>query len=184
MRLIGFVLIAMVTWRATAVAEPYVAHTDLEFRGGVDVMCGSCDPHRGRASFQVFADRLTPVLPFRNGMVEIGLYAKGALLDGGHVPQIAGGAIAGYRFQRYELIVNVGLAYATQEIGSAVSPDSSQTRGTYDLGMALRYDIERYYLSIGYKHNSNGEDFGLNFFGSKEHNPGIDGVFLGVGIRF
>ena len=41
-----------------------------------------------------------------------------------------------------------------------------------------------YYFSVGYKHNSNGEDFGLNFYGGGERNPGIDGVFVGVGIRF
>jgi hypothetical protein len=40
------------------------------------------------------------------------------------------------------------------------------------------------YLSVGYKHNSNGEDFDLNLYQGKEHNPGIDGVFAGVGVYF
>jgi hypothetical protein len=117
-------------------------------------------------------------------MLEIGPYVKGALLDGGHVPQIAGGAAVGYRIDRYEVLVNVGLAYAPEEIGYAASEDASQTRATYDLGISLRYDIEHYYFSVGYKHNSNGEDLGLNVLGPKEHNPGIDGVFAGIGVRF
>jgi len=168
----------------TAVAEPYVTHTDLELRVGEDALCGSCDPHRYRTSIQVFVDRLFPIRRMGYGVIEIGPYVKGALLDGGHVPQIAGGVIGGYRYGRYELLVNVGLAYATAQIGSLGSEDSSQTRTTYDLGLSLRCDINRLYLSVGYKHNSNGEDFGLNFSGKKEQNPGIDGVFVGVGIRF
>lgn len=176
---------AMTAWTAAAVAEPYVAHTDLEFRVGEDYLCGTCDdPHRFRTTVQVFADRLFPVRPIGDGVLEIGPYAKGALLDGGHVPQIAGGAVVGYRFERYEVLVNVGLAYAMEGIGSPGSEDSSQTKTTYDLGLSLRYDLNQYYFSIGYKHNSNGEALGLNFFGAKEHNPGIDGVFVGVGIRF
>ena len=120
-------------------------------------------------------------------MLEIGPYAKGALLDGIDVPQIAGGAVVGYRLNRYEFLVNVGFAYATDKIGNPDSPgssNSSQTNLTYDLGLSLRYDINRYYVSVGYNHNSNGESIGLNVLGSKEHNPGIDAVFVGVGVRF
>jgi hypothetical protein len=116
-------------------------------------------------------------------VLEIGPYAKGALLDGGHVPQIAGGAVVGYRFDRYEVLVNVGLAYATDKIGSP-GPDESQTNLTYDLGLTLRYDINQYYFSVGYQHNSNGEDYGINVLGRKERNPGIDVLFVGVGVRF
>ena len=180
----GLVLVAPFACTVSAVAESYVAHTDLEFRVGIDVLCGSCDPHRARSSFQLLADRLFPLKPLGDGVFELGLYAKGALLDGGHVPQIAGGAIGGYRLGHFELLINVGLAYATEPIGSPGSEDSSQTRATYDLGITLRYDISRYYVSIGYKHNSNGEDFGLNFTGHQEQNPGIDGIYLGTGIRF
>jgi len=177
-------LVATTVFTGTAIAEPYVTHTDLELRVGEDYLCGSCDPRRYRTSVQVFVDRLFPIRRMGDGVIEIGPYVKGALLDGGHVPQIAGGVIGGYRYDRYEIVVNVGLAYATEQIGSLGSEDSSQTRATYDLGLSLRYDIDRYYLSVGYKHNSNGEDFGLNFTRTREQNPGIDGVFAGVGIRF
>ena len=180
----GAIIVATTTSAVTALAQPYVAHTDLELRVGEDVLCGSCDPHRTRTAVQVFGDRLFPISRLGDGVFEIGPYAKGALLDGGHVPQIAGGAVVGYRLERYEVLVNVGLAYAMEVIGSPGSEDSSQTKVTYDLGLSLRYDINEYYFSLGYKHNSNGETFGLNFYGAKEHNPGIDGVFVGVGVRF
>lgn len=178
------IIVAATICAATVGAEPYVAHTDLELRVGEDYLCGSCDPHRYRTTVQLFADRLFPIRRIGAGVFEVGPYVKGALLDGGHVPQIAGGAVVGYRIDRYEVLVNVGLAYATEEIGKLGSEDSSQTRATYDLGLSLRYDINQYYFSVGYKHNSNGEDFGLNIFGKKEQNPGIDGVFAGVGARF
>jgi len=130
---------------------------------------------------------LFPLTPIGDGVLEIGPYAKGALLDGVDVPQIAGGALLGYRFQRYEVLFNVGLAYATDKIGSPNSPgssDSNQSNLTYDLGLSLRYDIHQYYVSVGYQHNSNGESAGLNVLGSKRHNVGIDAVFVGLGIRF
>ncbi len=181
------IMVTMTAYAGTAVAEPYVTHTDLELRVGEEWLCGTCDPRRARTTVQVFADRLFPTRRIGDGVLEIGPYAKGALLDGGHVPQVAGGAVVGYRLTRYEILVNVGLAYATDKIGSPNSPgsgDSSQTNLTYDLGISLRYDIHRYYVSVGYQHNSNGEDYGLNVLGSKEHNPGIDVVFVGVGVRF
>jgi hypothetical protein len=180
----GIILVATITCGSTAVAEPYVAHTDLEVRVGEDALCGTCAAHRFRTAVQVFADRLIPIRRIGDGVLEIGPYAKGALLDGGHVPQIAGGAVVGYRFGAYEVLVNAGLAYATERIGSPGSEDSSQTKGTYDLGLSVRYDINHYYVSVGYKHNSNGEDYGLNFLGKKEQNPGIDGLFVGLGVHF
>jgi hypothetical protein len=180
-------MVATIAWAGTAVAEPYMTHTDLELRVGEEYLCGTCHPHRFRTNVQVFADRLFPIKSIGDGVLEIGPYAKGALLDGVDVPQIAGGAVVGYRLDRYEVLVNVGLAYATDKIGSPNSPgfsDSSQTNLTYDLGLSLRYDIKPYYCSVGYQHNSNGESLGLNVLGSKDHNPGIDAVFVGVGIRF
>ncbi len=180
----GALLVATTICAAAAGAEQYVAHTDMEFRVGEDALCGTCDPRRYRTAVQVFADRLFPIARIGDGALEIGPYAKGALLDGGHVPQFAGGAAVGYRINRFEVVVNVGLAYATEGIGTSSSDDSSQTRATYDLGLSLRYDIDRYYLTVGYKHNSNGESLGLNVLGPKEHNSGIDGVFAGIGIRF
>ncbi len=180
----GIILVARIAYGGTAVAEPYAAHTDLELRVGEDALCGTCDVHRFRTAVQVFADRLFPIRRMGDGVLEIGPYAKGALLDGGHAPQIAGGAVVGYRFGAYEVLVNAGLAYTTERIGSLGSEDSSQTKATYDLGLSVRYDINHYYVSLGYKHNSNGEDFGLNVLGKKEQNPGIDGVFVGIGVRF
>jgi hypothetical protein len=180
-------MVAMIACADTAVAEHSVAHTDLELRVGEEWLCGTCHPHSFSTNVQVFADRLFPIKPIGDGMLEIGPYAKGALLDGVDVPQIAGGAVVGYRLDRYEVLVNVGLAYATDKIGSPSSPgssDSSQTNLTYDLGLSLRYDIKQYYFSVGYQHNSNGEAIGLNFLGSKDHNPGIDAVFVGVGVHF
>ena len=178
-------IVATTGWVSAARADPSVPHTDLELRVGADALCGTCeDSHRFRTTVQVFVDRLFPVRRLGDGVLEIGPYAKGALLDGGHVPQIAGGAVVGYRLGRYEILANLGLAYATEGIGSPGSDDSSQTKATYDLGLSVRYDLNPYYFSVGYKHNSNGEALGLNFTGAKERNPGIDGVFIGVGIRF
>lgn len=178
-------MVAMIAYADTAVADPSVAHTDLELRLGAEYVCGTCGPERLRATAQVFADRLFPVTRLGNGTLEVGPYVKGALLDGGHVPQIAGGALLGYRVGAYEVLVNTGLAYATERIGSTASPDSGQTKLTYDLGLSLRYDINnQYFLSGGYGHNSNGHALGLNFMGGKGSNPGIDTLFLGVGVHF
>ena len=178
------ILVAMTACAGTAVAESSVAHTDLELRVGADYVCGTCDPQRFRTTIQVFVDRLFPVRRIGDGVLEIGPYAKGALLDGGHVPQIAGGAVVGYRFGPYEVLMNAGLAYATERIDITASPNSGQTKHTYDLGLSLRYDIDQYFLSVGYQHNSDGHLLGLNFISGKGSNPGIDSVFVGGGIRF
>ena len=42
----------------------------------------------------------------------------------------------------------------------------------------------RYFLSVGYQHNFNGRDFGINFAGGKGANHGSGNVFAGVGIHF
>ncbi len=180
----GIIAVVMTAWVGTAVAEPYVAHTDLELRVGGESLCGTCGQERVRTTVQVMGDRLFPVRRIGDGALEVGPYAKGALLDGGHVPQIAGGALAGYRFGAYEVLANVGLAYATERIGSTASPDSGQTKHSYDLGLTVRYDMNRYFLSTGYMHNSNGHSAGLNFISGKGSNPGIDSLFIGVGVRF
>lgn len=189
-RIVNFIarcMIATTAWAGTAVADPSVVHTDLELRVGEEYLCGTCHPHRFRMNVQVFADRLFPIKRMGDGVLETGPYLKGALLDGVDVPQVAGGGMVGYRLDRYEVLLNVGLSYATEKIGSLNSPGSSnlnQTNLTYDLGLSLRYDIRQYYVSVGYEHNSNGQAFELNILGSKGHNPGIDTVFLGGGIRF
>lgn len=102
-------------------------------------------------------------------------------------PLIAGGVILGYRFGNYEILVNGGLAYATERIGENTSDGSvhpGQTKQTYDLGLSLRYDINQYFISAGYQHNSNGSHFDLDFIRGKGSNPGYDSLFVGVGIRF
>jgi hypothetical protein len=99
----------------------------------------------------------------------------------------AGGAILGYRFGNYEILVNIGLAYATERIGETTSDGfvhPGQTKQTYDLGLSLRYDINQYFISAGYQHNSNGSHFDMDITNAKGSNPGYDNLFAGVGIRF
>ena len=188
------IILATVTFIQTAKAQPSDAHTDLEFRLGGGVLDGT-DPGENeegvsrtiKMTAQIFADRLFPVTTFGDGVVEIGPYAKGALLNGVTVPLIAGGVILGYRFGNYEILVNGGLAYATERIGENTSDGvfhPGQTKQTYDLGFSVRYDITPYFISAGYQHNSNGESFNLDFFHQKGSNPGYDNAFVGVGIRF
>jgi len=188
-----FILVTL-AFTQTAIARSYIPHTDLEFRLGAGVLDGSDPgdneenvPRRIKMTAQIFADRLFPLITYRDGVFEIGPYAKGALLDGVSVPQIAGGAILGYRFGNYEILVNGGLAYATERIGENTSDGvvhPGQTKQAYDLGFSLRYDITRYFISAGYQHNSNGKSFNLDFFHQKGSNPGYDNAFVGVGIRF
>ena len=176
-----------------AIAQPYNAHTDLEFRLGGGVLDGTDSeneeglPRTIKMTAQIFADRLFPVTTIGDGALEIGPYAKGALLDGVSVPQVAGGAILGYRLDKYEVLINVGLAYATERIGENTSDrvvHPGQTKQTYDLGLSLRYDLNQYFISVGYQHNSNGSAFDIDFIHQKGTNPGYDNLFAGVGIRF
>jgi hypothetical protein len=116
-------------------------------------------PRTIKMTAQIFADRLFPVTTIGEGVFEIGPYAKGALLDGVSVPLIAGGAILGYRVGTYEILVHAGLAYATERIGENTSNGVThlgQTKATYDLGLSLRYDINQFFISAGYQHNSDG----------------------------
>lgn len=186
------VILATMVVVPSAIAHPHEAHTDVEFRLGAGVVCGTCidresSPWRGKATAQIFADRLFPVASIGEGTFEIGPYVKGALLDGMNIPQIGGGVAAGYQLGKYEALVNVGAAYSTDRIGEVRSSQFSspgQTKHTYDLGFTLRYTIQRYFLSVGYQHNSNGRDVGVNFIGGKGANHGYDNVFAGVGIHF
>lgn len=188
------IIVAALAFIQTAIAQQYDAHTDLEFRLGAGVLNGT-EPGNNdedltrtiKMTAQIFADRLFPVTTIGDGVFEIGPYVKGALLDGASVPQIAGGGILGYRFGNYEILVNGGLAYATERIGENTSNGivhPGQTKQTYDLGASLRYDIKQYFISAGYQHNSNGSSFDLDFFHQKGSNPGYDQLFVGVGIRF
>jgi hypothetical protein len=174
-------------------AQSYHAHTDVEFALGAGVLnaTGTTNPEgltrTIKMTAQIFADRLFPVTTIGEGVVEIGPYAKGALLDGVSVPLIAGGAILGYRVGRYEILVHVGLAYATERIGENTSNGVThlgQTKATYDLGFSLRYDINQFFISAGYQHNSDGAALGIHFIDGKGQNPGYDNVLLGVGLHF
>lgn len=165
-------------------AETRLASVDVELRGGTDYLCGTCEPYRFRFMTQLFADILVPIIPLGSGTVEIGPYIKGALLDG-HIPQIAGGMLLGYRIGNYALLDHIGRAYVTERIGETVVPDTDQAKDTYDLGVFGRYAIsQQYFLSAGYQHNSNGEGLGVKFISGKGTNHGIDSVEVGVGIRF
>ena len=167
-------------------------HLDVEFRAGAGAVCGACrgrdiDDLSVKPTVQLLADYLFPVATLGPGTFEAGPYVKGALLDGLDIPQIAGGLMLGYRLERWEFVANAGLAYATERVGDRRIPgvlNSGQTKHTYDLGLSLRYNIERYFVSLGYTHNSNGEGLGINYAGGKGLNPGYDVVFVGVGIRF
>ncbi len=187
------IIVATMAFIQTAIAQPYDAHTDVEFRLGAGVLCGTCTDNDEqitrtiKMTAQIFADRLFPVITIGDGVFEIGPYAKGALLDGVSVPLIAGGVILGYRLSHYEIVVNGGLAYATDRIGENTSNGivhPGQTKSMYDLGLSLRYDINQYFISAGYTHNSNGSGFDLEFIHGKGSNPGYDQLFAGVGIRF
>ncbi len=183
-------IVTTIAFVHTAIAQLPDAHTDVEFRLGAGVICGTCTdndeglPRTIKLTAQIFADRLFPVTTMGDGVFEIGPYAKGALLDGVHVPLIAGGVMLGYRFDHYEILVNGGLAYATERIGETTSDRLGQTKHTYDLGLTLRYEINRYFISAGYQHNSDGAKIGFNFLQGKGTNPGYDNVLVGVGMRF
>jgi|SRR5947209_1063079 len=131
----------------------------------------------------VFRRQALPSCHDRTGGSEIGPYAKAAFLDGLDIPQIAGGLALAYRVGHYELLMNGGLAYATERLESTTT-EPGETKHTYDLGVTLRYDIEQYFISGGYQHNSNGRHVGLDFIHAKGDNPGYDNIFVGVGIHF
>ncbi len=188
LRQAGLIMLGLMAWSTPAFPETGPAHTDVELRYGYAVLCGTCDDREGfidkwQGTVQLFADRLFPLATIGPGSLEIGPYVKGALLAGLDIPQVAGGLALGYRAGRYEAVINGGLGYATERIGDT-STSSGQTKHTYDLGVTLRYDFERFFLSAGYQHNSNGEHLGLDFFQGKGENPGYDNIFVGAGVRF
>jgi len=67
-------------WAGTAVAEPYLTHTDVELRIGEEYLCGTCHPHNFRTNVQVFADRLFPTKRIGDGVLEIAPTPKGPCL--------------------------------------------------------------------------------------------------------
>ena len=190
LRLSSIGLLAAMILASSAAAETD-RHVDLELRAGAGTVCGTCrdrdlTPSVIKGTVQLFVDALFPIWRIGPGALEAGPYVKGALLDGADVPQIAGGLVMGYHIGRWEILGNAGFAYATEQVGVERSDglQLAQTKHTYDLGLTVRYEINRYFISTGYTHNSNGSGIGLNYAEGKGFNPGYDQIFVGVGIRF
>jgi hypothetical protein len=168
----------------------FAANADLELRGGVGTLCGTCihTSSHIRATGQLFADLLFPVGSLE--WLEVGPYLKAAGFEDTFIG--AGGLAVGFAFSRFEILINGGLAYAGSRIGAFRGPNGEvhdgQSQGTYDLGLSLRMFGSRakkgWYGSFQYTHNSNGEQIGLNWLSDKKSNPGIDSVTVGVGYRF
>jgi len=178
---------------ATALFYPVhslAANADVELRAGGATLCGTCvhTPTHIRPTGQLFADLLFPVGSLE--WLEFGPYLKAAGFEDTFIG--AGGLVVGFAFSRFEILINVGLAYAGSRIGAfrgangEVRPGQSQ--GTYDLGASVRLfgsAIQTgWYGSFQYTHNSNGEDVGLNWLSDKKTNPGLDALTVGVGYRF
>ncbi len=154
---------------------------ELEFRYGLAETCGTCVSQnlwspmaKGDVLFQGVLDL--------SDSWRLGGYGKLGGYAG--IWQGAAGVLAGYDFGPLEVRAFTGFAYAggeTPAVRSGLFLYPGQTRQTYDLGLSLRVPIsDRLRLTLTYGHNSNGEAIGLNFFGPRDHNPGIDGIQLGV----
>lgn len=171
---------------------------DLELRGGSGIVCGICvDANKEdrknsgwepESNFQVYADYLFPIAHLFFGKLELGPYARVAVIKD-LTPQAALGGALGYRIGSFELLLQTGFAYSAERIGefklNGVTVKKGQSRTTYDLGMELRYFLkDGWYLAVGVGHNSNGKQLGLNLISDKGGNPGYDSVYIGVGKRF
>jgi hypothetical protein len=121
---------------------------------------------------------------------ELGPYIKLAGVE--DIFQTAGGIAAGVSFSRWEALLNVGLAYSGRRIGEIRAANGEahpgQSQGTYDLGVSLRFFFsetkKRWYGSLQYTHNSNGEKLGLNWLSDRTTNPGVDALTVGIGYRY
>jgi len=168
------------------------ANADVELRIGAETVCFTCLDRtltwKTHPTGQLFTDLLFPI-PYLESL-ELGPYIKLAGLE--DVLQAAGGIAVGVSFSRWEALVNGGLAYSGRRIGVIRGADGEvhpgQSQGTYDLGVSLRFFFsetkKRWYGSLQYTHNSNGEQLGLNWLSDKKANPGIDALTVGVGYRY
>jgi hypothetical protein len=127
LRTLALMALPAMVFAQGASAQPAETHADVELRGGAGMVCGWCR-YRGeleetiKPTVNLFADVLFPVWRLEGGSFEVGPYAKGALLDGVKVPQGAAGLAFGYRTGNWELLGNVGFAYATERIGIVQGP--------------------------------------------------------------
>jgi hypothetical protein len=168
------------------------ANADVELRIGAEILCFTCLEQtfstEANPTGQLFTDLLFPI-PYLKAL-EFGPYIRLAAL--GDVFQGAGGIALGISFSRWEVLLNVGLAYSGERIGiirtSTTEVHPGQSQGTYDLGLSLRFFFsetkKRWYGSLQYTHNSNGEQVGLNWLSDKTANPGIDALTVGLGYRY
>src|SRR5437867_9400683 len=74
LRKLGLSMVGLMVCAGTAFSETYSAHTDLEFRLGLGVTCGTCDESEGftsrwKGTAQFFADRLFPLVTIGPGVV-------------------------------------------------------------------------------------------------------------------
>jgi hypothetical protein len=187
-----FLLVVIMT---TLLLYPFyslAANADVELRVGAQTVCLTCVnrtfPLKIHPTGPLFTDLLFPI-PYLKSL-EVGPYIRLAGLE--DTFQVAGGIALGLSFSRWELLLNGGLAYSGTRIGAFRTADGEvypgQSQGTYDLGVSLRYFFsetkKRWYGSLQYSHNSNGEQVGLNWLSDKRTNPGIDSLTVGVGYRY
>ena len=180
---------------ATLLLYPFhslAANADIELRVGAHTMCLTCLdrtlPWKTHPTGQLFTDLLFPIPNLKS--LEVGPYIRLAGLE--DTLQVAGGIAVGLSFSRWELLLNGGLAYSGRRIGVVRAPHGEvhpgQSPGTYDLGVSLRFFFsetkKRWYGSLQYSHNSNGEQVGLNWLSDRKENPGIDALTVGVGYRY
>jgi hypothetical protein len=165
------------------------ANADVELRIGAQTMCFTCFgdqtfSSKANLTGQLFTDLLFPIPNFKS--LEFGPYLKLAVVDG--IFQVAGGIALGVSFSRWEALVNGGLAYSGKRIGAIEGVHPGQSQGTYDLGGSLRFFFsetkKRWYASIQYTHNSNGQLAGVNWLSDKTANPGVDSLLVGLGYRY
>ena len=192
-RCLNFLLVVLM---GTLLLYPFhslAANADIELRIGAETVCFTCPdrtfPWKAHPTGQLFTDLLFPMPYFES--LEFGPYIKLAGIE--DVFQAAGGIAVGVSFSRWEALVNGGLAYSGKRIGAAIraadgAAHPGQSQGTYDLGVSLRYFFSetktRWYGSLQYTHNSNGEKLGLNWLSDKTANLGIDAVTVGFGYRY
>jgi hypothetical protein len=168
------------------------ANTDIELRIGAETVCFTCldktFPWKAHPTGQLFVDMVFPMPYFES--LEFGPYIKLAGVE--DVFQAAGGIVIGFSFSRWEALINGGLAYSGRRIGAIRAAGGEahpgQSQGTYDLGVSFRFFFsetkKRWYGSLQYSHNSNGEQLGLNWLSDQKANPGIDAVTVGFGYRY
>jgi hypothetical protein len=164
------------------------ANADVELRIGVQTVCFTCFDQtfasKANPTGQLFTDLLFPIPNFES--LEFGPYIRLAGVE--DIFQVAGGIAVGVSFSRWEMLLNGGLAYSGERIGAIEGVHPGQSQGTYDLGGSLRFFFsetkKRWYVSLQYTHNSNGELIGINWLSDKTANPGIDALTIGLGYRY